>query len=109
MRLIDSDALRKRLIKQRDASAAKQNYGWEWEYNGWNGAILQIGCEMIEHPVDAVPVRHGRWTPCEKDKWDHGAYALRCSECGGGYHLTSDKTLSTWNYCPDCGARMDEE
>ena len=100
MRLIDSDALRRRLIKQRDASAAKQNYGWEWEYNGWNGAILQIGCEMIEHPVDAVPVRHGRWV------WnDYGGIGnYHCSECGKICICNGD-----YDYCPNCGARMDAD
>jgi len=62
------------LIKQRDSSAAKQNYGWEWEYNGWNGAILQIGCEMIEHPVDAVPV-------------------IRCKDCK--HYEEQDETIGT--------------
>jgi hypothetical protein len=97
MRLIDADALRRRLIKQRDASAAKQNYGWEWEYNGWNGAILQIGCEMIEHPVDAVPVRHGKWK-----EYPTGDGLNQCSECGV-------LRFGESNYCPNCGARMDEE
>ena len=100
MRLIDADALRRRLIKQRDASAAKQNYGWEWEHNGWNGAILQIGCEMIEHPVDAVPVRHGRWV------WnDYGGIGnYHCSECGKICICNGD-----YDYCPNCGARMDAD
>lgn len=53
--------------------------------------------------VDAVPVRHGHW---EHD----GTGANFCSACGeypyddGEYHLV-------WhtNYCPHCGAKMDEE
>lgn len=46
--------------------------------------------------VDAEPVRHGKWVGKEDQRW-------HCSECGGiapkGYR---------YNYCPDCGAKMDE-
>ena len=53
--------------------------------------------------VDAVPVRqvrHGRWTCVSIDRYV-------CSVCGcepwyGG-------SIRTLNYCPYCGARMDEE
>ena len=106
MRLIDADALRRRLIKQRDASAAKQNYGWEWEYNGWNGAILQIGCEMIEHPVDAVPVRHGKWIDEGQNDDFFPHHAWRCSECG---EQVLEIGVPWYAYCPSCGARMDKD
>ena len=45
--------------------------------------------------VDAVPVRHGKWmvTPVY----------IKCSECGESFMLIPQ------NYCPNCGARMDEE
>ena len=44
--------------------------------------------------VDAVPVRHGKWmvTPVY----------IKCSECGESFMLIPQ------NYCPNCGARMDE-
>ena len=54
--IIDADALKKRLIKRRDEVAEERRYGWEWEYNGFNGAILLTGCEAIENPVN-------RWIP----------------------------------------------
>lgn len=51
---------------------------------------------MVEAPaVDAVPVMHGRW-------WDVGSLSCRCSECGC-------KAAAETKYCPNCGARMDEE
>ena len=56
--------------------------------------------------IEAEPVRHGKWLVCGTDEWEH-FYALRCSECYGGYHLKYEDTI-TWRYCPDCGARMDE-
>ena len=42
--------------------------------------------------IDAVPVVHGKW------KWSHGG---QCSECG--YHNSN----FDYNYCPNCGAKMD--
>ena len=51
--------------------------------------------------ADAVEVVHGRW---EKSNY-HGF--LCCSECKDVY---IDKTWfggGKWNYCPNCGAKMD--
>ncbi len=46
--------------------------------------------------VDAAPVVHGRWV--ERDF----GMAHECSECG---HC---ELFLLTNYCPDCGAKMDE-
>ena len=45
--------------------------------------------------VDAAPVRHGRWE-------DRGSLSCRCSCCGC-------KSNAEYNYCPNCGAKMDKE
>lgn len=51
--------------------------------------------------TDAEPVRHGHW---EFDgELNTGIYAL-CSVCGESIYQ-----CGTWNYCPNCGAKMDEE
>ena len=48
--------------------------------------------------VDAEPVRHGHWVEAK--------YPLfTCSECGAIYRDTG----YDYNYCPNCGAKMDEE
>lgn len=44
-----------------------------------------------------VKVKHGRW---EETTTEDPCY-YRCSECG---RQTDDE----YNYCPNCGARMDE-
>lgn len=49
---------------------------------------------------DVAPVVHGRWI--EKEKYTFGVM-YDCSICG-------DRILDnghSWNYCPNCGARMD--
>lgn len=49
--------------------------------------------------ADVAPVRHGRWI---EQKYSFGVM-YDCSICG---HLILDAGHS-WNYCPNCGARMD--
>ena len=47
--------------------------------------------------VDAEPVRHGHWIEAK--------YPLfTCSECGATYQDIG----YGYNYCPNCGAKMDE-
>ena len=57
--------------------------------------------EMPEGIIDDVaPVRHGRWI--EKEKYTFGIM-YDCSLC-------KNRILDNghpWNYCPNCGARMD--
>ncbi len=53
----------------------------------------------------AEPVRHGRWIV--HTTW-HGMFGLihsECSEC----KFDRNGDLSSWKFCPDCGARMDEK
>jgi len=50
--------------------------------------------------VDAVPVKHGRWVN-----------STTCSQCG--WQMIDDVLESpnyvAFNYCPNCGAKMDGE
>ena len=52
--------------------------------------------------ADVEPARHGRWI--EKEKYTFGVM-YDCSICG---NRILDNGHS-WNYCPNCRARMDEE
>ena len=49
--------------------------------------------------VDAEPVRHGRWI--DKSGGIEGAWN-HCSVCG-------ERAIDLYDYCPNCGAKMDEE
>lgn len=55
--------------------------------------------------ADVVPVRHGRWI--HTDYAIHWAAKDECSECT--YHTCDRDDLSEYNYCPNCGSKMDEE
>ena len=55
---------------------------------------------ILEQPViDAVPVRHGTWKPVSED-WRHQIEWWECSEC-------NFSASTKYNYCPNCGAKMD--
>ena len=59
---------------------------------------------MIEDmpAADVAPVRHGRWV--EKEKYTFGIM-YDCSLC-------ENRILDNghpWNYCPNCGAKMDKK
>lgn len=82
MRLIDADKLMESLDPKESV---------------WVGLVLS---ELIDNAptVDAEPVRHGYWVEAK--------YPLfTCSECGATYQDTG----YGYNYCPNCGAKMDLE
>ena len=56
--------------------------------------------------VDAEPVRHGRWVKHVMDIPEHPS---RCSKCGWGDHHIRRQTVQEFRFCPNCGAKMDEE
>ena len=68
---------------------------------------------MIEELPSAQPVRHGKWII--RDNPGTGWYRITCSECGED--VTSNapcigffpNAKVTWDYCPECGAKMDKE
>lgn len=96
MRLIDADAL--------DMFERLNSYYGD----AWRDAQKEID----EAPtVDAEPVRHGKWLPCDKKGYILTETALRdgrrwygykCSECNNIYHGNAFT-----KYCPNCGAKMD--
>ena len=64
--------------------------------------LMQDGCSaknlqsISDMPAaDVAPVRHGRWKR-------YGKNLGECSECGEIVAIRN-------NYCPNCGAKMDED
>ena len=51
--------------------------------------------------VDAVEVVHGRWEKAEYNGF------LRCDQCKDVYINEEWLEDVKWNYCPNCGAKMD--
>lgn len=54
-----------------------------------------------QKPVDAEPVRHGRWIDASG--------MILCSECGDSWGTETEEMVRSFNYCPNCGAKMDVE
>ena len=88
MRLIDADAVFESIRFDREAAKVHPQEMCE---------RFERFCDYAEElvkeapTIDAEPVRHGRW--------EHG---MQCPYC---------KQIDTAkpNYCPNCGAKMDEE
>ena len=74
----------------------------------------QTDFELFENLVksqstaDVQEVRHGKWVYINKDlDWLDWA-DCKCSECGYTDTFAND-TEFFYNYCPECGAKMDKE
>ena len=82
MRLIDADALIEEALTE--------------------GAYGYVDVKQIADAptIDAVPVWHGHWET-NSDKPD----TLICSVCKCGFDMWKH---DPHNFCPNCGARMDE-
>lgn len=100
-RLIDANALFKRLQKRREDFAD----GWKTLDAMPINAQIQyhenLECALIAEDlptVDAVEVVHGRWIDAREYCGD-----FMCSNCDALYGTNK------FNYCPNCGARMDLE
>lgn len=98
-RLIDADALMIDIVEEGQANRRhKYKVGDFWELNG-----AEIRTVVDAQPT-AEPVRHGKWS--QHTLGTTGGYGTtvmhQCSEC-------ESMTISRFRYCPNCGARMDEE
>lgn len=90
MRLIDADALKEmaRRVVVKDKGAITE-------------CVVDTAVAMVEELADHMPtidhVKHG--------KWIHDDFGFHCSECWAMY---PEEITDEINYCPNCGARMDE-
>lgn len=94
MRLIDADAFN------------------HFDYSCFDGQLSEDAIQGMDTvlnvidtapTIDAEPVRHGHWI--EVDRWTPEVFA--CSVCGEETNDTSFGVPRA-NYCPNCGAKMDE-
>lgn len=91
MKLIDADAL---LVALRDYWAEGTNEtGME--------VLDKIIVSLENKGADAEPVKHGMWID-EAEDWRNQIEWFKCSQC-------DFPTSTAYKYCPNCGARMDEE
>ena len=111
MRLIDADALCDDVMKRycKDCEKRKGMKRGKWRVIYEIGGAPCRACdvddlkmELDEAPtIDAEPVKHGKWIDV---KGSNGKDYRKCSEC-----LHTQDITGLLNYCPVCGAKMDEE
>lgn len=66
-------------------------------------AHLHVGHIDVLPRVDARPVVHGRWIPSTLS-----VRQFRCSICRE-WTIKHSPDAPNFNYCPNCGAKMDKE
>ena len=99
MRLIDADALCKKLQEELGSPEGHKK-------------LMLINYLITSAPtIEAEDVRRGKWIEYPECLAYDGAFGddhIVCSEC---HHVWSilDNDAETFNYCPNCGARMEVE
>lgn len=78
--LISRQAAIEAIVAARDKQAAKQAYGWEWEYNGFNYAIQALPMPSAEPEQ--------RWIPCSE------RLPEKCKDVFVCYDFKSRKSIS---------------
>ena len=59
---------------------------------------------ILELPkADVEPVRHGKWIKVDEQPYFRKHFHLMCCS------VCHRKGYKSWNYCPNCGAKMDEK
>ncbi len=101
-RYIDVDKLKKRIY----ASPMFFHFGEDGFF------IRDAVLDLIEKfptekaTADVAEVKHGEWDASGRYLFADGSLAIRCSECGCSLH-SEEYEKYYWNYCPNCGAKMD--
>lgn len=103
MRLIDADAFMDEVTQQTEFIKA-----WDISELTQVAEVLYEGVKaQIEKmpTIEAEPVRYGKWIKDRLVSTSGGTYGVRrCSLCEAYY----EDIGYGWNYCPNCGAKMDE-
>lgn len=95
MRLIDADKLRKDVLDLPDC------------YNGFSDTYDKARIlDLVDEQPTVDPIKHGHWIEVQRiHEKDHTAIC-ECSLCGDTVWVYDGQRA--WNYCPTCGAKMDE-
>ena len=107
-RYIDTEKLCQKILDAEDYYKAKNNSNTEARIK-YDFLINVVTPMVVGTPTeDVVPVVHAHWIGTEYDGFADGnpVYdTFECSNCGEEHQGEAD-TLT--NYCPHCGAKMDE-
>ena len=97
---IERDAISEEIRKYYYKNPPNFSYG-----EGFDRGLDRAQRAILDAPAaDVAPVVHGQWIHTDLASHWHGKD--ECSECT--YHEKDRSDLSHFNYCPNCGAKMDE-
>lgn len=82
----------------------KAHYDYCNEHRDAAFPMWSMDLMMNAKAVDAEPTKHGRWD--NKVIYSDNKVALWCSECGKQFFKLPTEN-GEYNYCPNCGPRMD--
>ena len=73
-----------------------------------DGAYGYVSAYEIAHfpTADVAEVKRGRWKPFDLT-WGRSVYA--CTACGDAMEVPTEMGKPMYNYCPWCGAKMENE
>lgn len=76
-----------------------EKYNGECYFDSVGEAVTEFEEIIDDIPAaDVAPVVHGRWV-----------YGCQCSVCGDRHGPYNTRHKPYYNFCPNCGAKMDEE
>ncbi len=95
-------------IEREAAIDALQNH-YEVRNAVQNGIMDECVMLMMRVPAaDVVPVQHGRWRGHDIGNGTLSIDEDTCSLCGSRFYQIAE-TGCDWNFCPNCGAKMDKD
>ncbi len=101
MRLIDADALATIFSERVRRYWTEHSYAKAREA----GAAKCFVCEAPT--IEAEPVKHGKWRAGRHN--DFPTKMFVCSACDGIVYASAYINRCMYNFCPNCGAKMDGE
>ena len=107
---------------EREAALEESVELYYWcGYEDRYGYFVPVDAIQCIQPADVASVRHGRWLDRPKNQGlkdeEIGTVGMvdgepwsscYCSECGE-WLVASDEYAVKGNYCPNCGAKMEQE
>lgn len=90
MRLIDADALSKSIQDGTGASTQK---------------LFADICVATAPTIDVIPITYGKFDETKREaQTGEIVYGFECSACKT---FTRSPFVHSWNYCPNCGMKVD--
>ena len=100
---IEREELQAALVRKQ-CGPANQRYT-----DGWHDCLLRVKSMVSKAPAaNVAPVRHGLWIHSRYKDCSEQFELVKCSQCNHEAYAMAFYVRGG-NYCPNCGAKMDEE